>query len=119
MNCWFWSAIFHAKDKPFTEAMDYSGAFIMVVTLLYCMVLRLYYGNNLYFFVTTCVYIAVLVTHLSHLWFENINYAYNMKINIFYGNILFTLKNFVYSQMNDKNYYRIFNIYYYDDLVVS
>ncbi|KAK0178531.1 hypothetical protein PV327_007412 [Microctonus hyperodae] len=114
LNCWFWSAMFHARDKPFTEAMDYSGAFLMVVTLLYCMVLRLYYGSNLYFFVTTCVYITVLVTHLSHLWSENINYAYNMKINIFYGFLTFITtmiwwyRNF--NEMHHISYIGWFNI---------
>lgn len=40
MHGWFWSFIFHARDIPFTEVMDYSSAFIMILTLLYCMLLR-------------------------------------------------------------------------------
>ncbi|XP_033230756.1 post-GPI attachment to proteins factor 3-like isoform X1 [Belonocnema kinseyi] len=37
---WIWSAVFHARDKYFTEVMDYSCAFTTVLTLLYCLLLR-------------------------------------------------------------------------------
>lgn len=37
---WFWSMIFHARDTPFTEVMDYTCAFIIVLTLFYCISLR-------------------------------------------------------------------------------
>lgn len=113
MHGWFWSFIFHARDIPFTEVMDYSSAFIMVLTLLYCMLLRyvnqniilikqyiivrnrniyycehfrITYKNNKFFAVITCGYLSTLYSHLSHLWSGYINYDYNMKFNIVIGN---------------------------------
>ncbi|KAG7208527.1 hypothetical protein KM043_014746 [Ampulex compressa] len=89
LNAWFWSSIFHAQDTPFTEVMDYTCAFIMVLTLFYCMLLRIMYKNSLMFTVITCGYLSALYVHLSHLWSGYINYDYNMKFNIFIGFLTF------------------------------
>lgn len=91
LNAWFWSSVFHARDTPFTEAMDYSCAFTMVLTLLYCILLRITYRSNKAFAVITCVYISTLYTHLSHLWSGYINYGYNMKFNIVIGFLTFVI----------------------------
>lgn len=40
LHGWFWSAAFHTRDKDFTEVMDYSCAFTIVLTLFYCLLLR-------------------------------------------------------------------------------
>ena len=88
---WFWSSIFHARDAPFTEVMDYSCAFIMVLTLLYCMLLRITYKSNKIFAVITCGYLGTLYTHLSHLWSGYINYDYNMKFNVVLGFLTFVV----------------------------
>lgn len=91
MHGWFWSFIFHARDIPFTEVMDYSSAFIMILTLLYCMLLRITYKNNKFFAVITCGYLSTLYSHLSHLWSGYINYDYNMKFNIVIGFLTFVI----------------------------
>ncbi|XP_043273068.1 post-GPI attachment to proteins factor 3 isoform X2 [Venturia canescens] len=91
LNAWFWSAIFHARDRPFTEMMDYSCAFAMVITLFYCMLMRIAYNNKKAYLVITCAYISILFTHLSHLWSGKINYGYNMKINILIGFLTFLI----------------------------
>ncbi|XP_014485308.1 PREDICTED: post-GPI attachment to proteins factor 3 [Dinoponera quadriceps] len=91
LNGWFWSAIFHSRDRPFTEAMDYSCAFSMVLTLLYCMLLRITYRNNKVFIMITCGYVSILCMHLSHLWSGKINYGYNMTLNILIGLATFTV----------------------------
>lgn len=91
LNGWIWSSIFHARDTAFTEVMDYSCAFVMVLTLLYCMLLRATYRNNKLFLVITCAYLSTLYTHLSHLWSGYINYGYNMKFNIVIGFITFVI----------------------------
>ena len=41
---------------------------------------------NKVFLVITSIYIAVLYSHLSHLWSGRINYGYNMMLNIVFGN---------------------------------
>lgn len=85
LNGWFWSAIFHARDKPITEVMDYSCAFTIVMTLLFCILVRIFYKNYKIILVIICAYISILFTHLSYLWSGKINYGYNMKLNIFFG----------------------------------
>lgn len=70
MHGWFWSFIFHARDIPFTEVMDYSSAFIMILTLLYCMLLR-YVNQNI-------IYIKQFK---KYYYFFNINKKYNFIID--------------------------------------
>ncbi|XP_066588065.1 post-GPI attachment to proteins factor 3 [Prorops nasuta] len=91
LNGWIWSAIFHARDKQFTEIMDYSSAFAMVLTLLYCLFIRLTYKSKKLFVVLTCIYISILYIHLSHLWSGQINYGYNMTFNILIGFLTFAV----------------------------
>lgn len=38
------------------------------------------------FTLITGIYLAVLYSHLTHLWSGRINYGYNMKFNIVVGN---------------------------------
>lgn len=89
MNGWTWSTIFHSRDKPFTEVMDYSCAFAVVLTSLYCMLLRIGLGSYKSVAVFTGGYFTVLYVHLSHLWSGKINYGYNMKFNIALGFLTF------------------------------
>ncbi|KAL2733341.1 post-GPI attachment to proteins factor 3 [Vespula maculifrons] len=91
LNGWFWSTIFHARDTDFTEVMDYSCAFAIVLTLLYCMSLRVTYKSTKIFIILTCCYISILYTHLTHLWSGAINYGYNMKFNIIIGFLTFVI----------------------------
>ncbi|XP_046470456.1 post-GPI attachment to proteins factor 3 isoform X1 [Neodiprion pinetum] len=89
MNGWIWSTVFHARDKTFTEVMDYSCAFAMVLTFLYCVMLRIALENYRAVIFVTCGYLTVLYTHLSHLWSGKINYGYNMKFNLALGLLTF------------------------------
>ncbi|KAI4494090.1 hypothetical protein M0802_009244 [Mischocyttarus mexicanus] len=91
LNGWFWSTIFHARDTDFTEVMDYSSAFAIVLTLLYCMLLRITYKHTKTFIILTCCYISILYTHLIHLWSGSINYGYNMKFNVVIGFLSFVI----------------------------
>ena len=40
LNCWFWSCVFHTRDTPFTEKMDYFSAFSAVLFSFYAMIVR-------------------------------------------------------------------------------
>ncbi|KAL6441036.1 hypothetical protein ACFW04_003419 [Cataglyphis niger] len=91
LNGWFWSTVFHSRDRPFTEAMDYSCAFSMVLTLLYCMLLRITYKNNKAFVIITSGYLSILCMHLLHLWSGKINYGYNMMLNVTIGLTTFAI----------------------------
>ena len=43
LNCWFWSCVFHTRDTPFTEKMDYFSAFSAVLFSFYAMIVRCCY----------------------------------------------------------------------------
>ena len=40
LNGWIWSTVFHSRDFPFTELMDYLAAYSIVLVTLYCTVMR-------------------------------------------------------------------------------
>lgn len=40
LNAWTWSTIFHTRDIPLTELMDYACASSVVFTSCYCMIMR-------------------------------------------------------------------------------
>ncbi|XP_017886703.1 post-GPI attachment to proteins factor 3 isoform X1 [Ceratina calcarata] len=117
MHGWFWSSVFHARDTPFTEVMDYTCAFIMVLTLLYCMLLRITYRNNKSFVVITCGYLSILYSHLSHLWSGYINYDYNMKFNVVIGFSTFVLT-MIWWRRNRKRLSYIYLIGWFNVLTV-
>lgn len=75
------------------------------------------------FTLITGIYLAVLCSHLNHLWSGRINYGYNMKFNIVLGN-----KNIIEINKNNRllfNYIklitlnRIPNIHHHNDMVVQ
>ncbi|KZC05343.1 PREDICTED: post-GPI attachment to proteins factor 3 [Dufourea novaeangliae] len=114
---WFWSSVFHARDTSFTEVMDYSSAFVMVLTLLYCMLLRITYKNNRIFAVITSGYLSTLYTHLSHLWSGDINYDYNMKFNVVIGFLTFIIT-MIWWHRNRKRLSYIYLIGWFNVLTV-
>ncbi|TMW42904.1 hypothetical protein DOY81_012010, partial [Sarcophaga bullata] len=64
LNAWIWSVVFHARDFPLTELLDYAFAYSMVLTTLYCMVMR--YCLNKYaknFEVLNCFYFRMLLKY--------------------------------------------------------
>ncbi|KAG2359718.1 Per1-like protein [Suillus spraguei] len=98
INAWFWSAVFHTRDLPITEKLDYFSAALVILYALYHTVLRLF---NLYtarscengrsqrtpihlLWSSVCI-IAYLahVTYLSIL--PRFDYAYNMTFNLVVG----------------------------------
>lgn len=40
MNAWVWSAVFHARDTPLTEALDYLSAGLLIVYGLFLSIYR-------------------------------------------------------------------------------
>lgn len=80
----FFSTIFHSRDVPLTEMLDYSGAFIYAVSLLAAMlacVLELFNALKLQRFAN----VALLVfasCHLYYLFWIKFDYGWNMKVVI-------------------------------------
>lgn len=48
INAWIWSVVFHARDTPWTERLDYFCAFSMVLFSLFGLVIR--YGREEWYF---------------------------------------------------------------------
>lgn len=90
LNTWFWSAVFHTKDTPFTERMDYFSAFALILVQFNSFFIRVFklektssakikmYSINL----ASCLYYLYHVYYLSSVKFD---YGYNMQMNILFG----------------------------------
>jgi len=86
INAWFWSSVFHARDFPFTELMDYSCAFSIVLVSCYCMVLRvLRNAPRTILVILTTFFLAVFLNHVAYLSTGRFSYSYNMQLNIAVG----------------------------------
>ncbi|XP_023721016.1 post-GPI attachment to proteins factor 3 [Cryptotermes secundus] len=86
LNCWFWSSVFHTRDTPFTEMMDYFSAFSTVLFSFYAMVVRLLNGQSRIMIVILSFLCAgFFVHHVTYLALVNFDYGYNMQANIIVG----------------------------------
>lgn len=87
MNAWFWSTIFHSRDKPLTEAFDYIGAISLVFCQFACCIVRVFYRTKLQrqsIFLIGLIGIFFLY-HAQYLLFVRMDFGYNMKVNISVG----------------------------------
>lgn len=85
MNAWIWSTVFHVKDTPFTEFMDYACALSMVVALFVAAVVRVFYGSKRLTLLALAYPLFYFVNHVTYLYTGRVDYEYNMKVNIVYG----------------------------------
>ncbi|XP_074031516.1 per1-like protein PGAP3 [Leptinotarsa decemlineata] len=87
IHAWFWSAVFHFRDFLLTEILDYASAFSMVLMNCYVMIVRLLRDKIPRFALVTITtfFIAFLVSHVGYLSLGQIDYGYNMELNIFVG----------------------------------
>lgn len=86
MNAWFWSAVFHARDTPITEKLDYFCAFSVVLYSFYSLFVRLYSGDKSWMPLTIAVpFLAYFSYHIYYLTCVRFDYGYNLKVNIFVG----------------------------------
>ncbi|KAF5288752.1 hypothetical protein FQR65_LT11951 [Abscondita terminalis] len=86
LNTWFWSTIFHARDFPFTELMDYSCAFSLVLISCYCMCMRILRNvPQIVSLTLTIIFIAFFFNHALYLSSGHFSYSYNMDVNVAIG----------------------------------
>ncbi|GLH15920.1 Post-GPI attachment to proteins factor 3 [Gryllus bimaculatus] len=86
LNGWFWSAVFHARDVPFTEKMDYFCAFSMVLFSFFSMILRLLQGRYTFVAIFLSVFcIIFFIHHVTYLSLVHFDYSYNMLANVAVG----------------------------------
>ncbi|XP_073969535.1 uncharacterized protein isoform X3 [Rhodnius prolixus] len=86
MNGWVWSAIFHSRDTPFTELMDYLSAFGLVFSSAYGIGMRLLlYKRRLFSIAFTFLCLLFYVNHAIYLSSGLFDYKYNLFANIIVG----------------------------------
>ncbi|KAK9655869.1 hypothetical protein HCH54_000561 [Aspergillus fumigatus] len=100
LACWTFSMLFHTRDFPLTEKLDYFGAGANVMYGLYLAIiriLRLDQGKPRYKptlrRLTTTICVLLYTMHVCYLSFWSWDYTYNMIANIVVGaiqNILWT-----------------------------
>lgn len=108
---WTFSMIFHARDFPLTEKLDYFAAGATVLYGLYYCPIRIFRLDketevkqsllHLWTALCLCLYLA----HVSYLWFWRWNYTYNMAANVVVGvlaNMMWTLFSIVRYQKSKK-----------------
>ncbi|XP_013182024.1 PREDICTED: post-GPI attachment to proteins factor 3 [Papilio xuthus] len=85
MNAWAWSTLFHMRDCPFTEFMDYACALSMVMIMYIAAVIRVFKKRRT--LTTSIVVLSALVfaQHLVYLYTARVDYHYNMMLNLFFG----------------------------------
>ncbi|KAI8999119.1 Per1-domain-containing protein [Trametes punicea] len=102
MNAWIWSAVFHTRDLPTTEKLDYFSAAAAILYALYYTVVRLFHlypteashltashGSSLksstlvaWTIVCSCAFLG----HISYLTLlPRFDYTYNMVFNLIIG----------------------------------
>lgn len=87
LNAWVWSAVFHSRDFPFTERMDYFSAMAVILGgLIVClhrvMHLELFRIRSIMVFATSFIFYCCHVIYLS---FGRFDYKYNMIAGITVG----------------------------------
>ncbi|KAI8897187.1 Per1-like protein [Globomyces pollinis-pini] len=87
INTWLWSAVFHSRDLPLTEKMDYFSAMLgLLVALCYCLhrVFRIQY-NSTVSVTLQFAFITFFLFHISYLSFYRFDYGYNMIAGVTVG----------------------------------
>lgn len=96
INLWIWSTVFHTRDRPWTEKLDYFSAALSMLFNLYIAVVRLggFYPppNNPRSDRGKVVRPSlamgtalVFILHTSYLTFWRFDYGYNMAFNVCIG----------------------------------
>lgn len=89
VNAWLWSAVFHARDLPWTEKMDYFSATLGVLTSLVFLLTRVISTRCWWMYTQAAT--AFLVYHVHYLTFVKFDYGYNMNANLALGVFQFGL----------------------------
>ena len=87
MNAWIWSTVFHSRDKPLTEIFDYIAAISLIFSQFSCCVVRMMYRTRFqrYTIFPIGLILAFFLYHAHYLLFIEMNFGYNMKVNVTVG----------------------------------
>ncbi|KAI0668401.1 Per1-like protein [Trametes maxima] len=102
MNAWIWSSVFHTRDLPSTEKLDYFSAALAILYALYYTVVRLFHiypvqrnritasqpssSKSIILVAWTVVCTCAFLSHISYLTLlPRFDYTYNMVFNLVIG----------------------------------
>ncbi|THH20059.1 hypothetical protein EW146_g1234 [Bondarzewia mesenterica] len=104
-NAWLWSAVFHTRDTPLTEKLDYFSAAMTILYSLYFSVIRLFHlypvnsrnrhltspifnanRRRIMYYLWSILCILVYIGHVSYLvLLPRFDYTYNIIFNLALG----------------------------------
>lgn len=94
INAWIWSTVFHTRDFPLTEKLDYFCATATVLYSFYFCIYRMSFGLDdnpstsrgkmirIYALAATTMF---YIYHVSYLMRVQFDYVYNMQANVMCG----------------------------------
>lgn len=98
INAWVWSAVFHTRDTPLTEKLDYFSAALVILYALYMTVVRLFHlypgtptfpsrpGRRAMFHAWRAIAAVAYIGHISYLGLApRFDYTYNVIFNLILG----------------------------------
>ncbi|KAJ3854540.1 Per1-like protein [Lentinula lateritia] len=98
MNTWIWSAVFHTRDTPLTEKLDYFSAALTILTALYFTVIRFFHlytpstseraspARIMVLRAWTIICILAFIGHILYLSLPpRFDYQYNIIFNLVLG----------------------------------
>ncbi|CAE6462102.1 unnamed protein product, partial [Rhizoctonia solani] len=93
VNAWIWSSVFHTRDTPITEMLDYFSAGLVILYSLFFTVVRLFHlhpltpnssGPTYKLWAASCG--LMYLGHISYLTLlPRFDYTYNMAANLIVG----------------------------------
>jgi post-GPI attachment to proteins factor 3 len=90
VNAWVWSSVFHSRDLPITEKLDYFSAAAVIVFACYNAAIRLisiFRNNKNYEHTLRYFCIFFLMCHCFYLSYWPFDYTYNIIIGAVLGSI--------------------------------
>uniref|UniRef100_A0AAR5PNF3 Post-GPI attachment to proteins factor 3 n=1 Tax=Dendroctonus ponderosae TaxID=77166 RepID=A0AAR5PNF3_DENPD len=92
-NAWIWSAVFHSRDLPWTEWLDYVGAFSIILVNCYAMCVRVlphvlgavFPKRPQLVLLVSLGFLLFFLKHAAYLSRGRFDYAYNIMLNINVG----------------------------------
>jgi len=85
LNTWLWSAVYHTRDFPVTEKLDYFSATFSVGFATFCAAVRVFSLGWRQARILLAVMLLLFVRHCWFLTFDHFDYGYNLVATIAVG----------------------------------
>lgn len=85
-NTWIQSAIFHYRDTPFTEKLDYFSACLFIISTVPVALIRIFELKSAKSQLKIVFpFLLLYLQHVVYMSFINFDYGYNVKFNAIFG----------------------------------